>query len=87
MPEKVLIEESLFAPATTSNDDLLDIDEMEVNSQETNDEEEINLSKPDPYLRDMTFCFILLSYRAISCNLSRDKLTNYRAIIFSFIAR
>ena len=49
MSEKVLTEEDLLAPATTSNDDLLDIDEMEVNAQETNDEEEINLSEPDPY--------------------------------------
>ena len=65
MSEKVLTEEGLLAPATTSNDELLDIDEMEVNAEETNDEEEINLSEPDPYLRDMTFLF-LLSYRAIS---------------------
>ena len=47
--EKVLTEEGLLAPATTSNDDPLDIDEREVNAQETNDEEEINLSEPDPY--------------------------------------
>ena len=79
MSEKVLIEERLLAPATTSNNDLLDIDEMGVIAQETNDEEEISLSKPDPYFRDIFF-FILLSYRAISCNLSRCKLTNYRAI-------
>ena len=39
MSEKVLTEEGLLAPATTSNDDLLDTDEMEVNAEETNDEE------------------------------------------------
>ena len=48
MSEKVVTEEGLLAPATTFNDDLLDIDEMEVNAEETNDEEEINLSEPDP---------------------------------------
>jgi len=60
MSEKVLTEEGFLAPATTSNDDLLDIDEMDVNAEETNDEEEINLSEPDPYLRDMTFFFAKL---------------------------
>ena len=48
MSEKVLTEEGLLAPATTSNDDLLDTDEMEVNAEETNDEEGNNLSEPDP---------------------------------------
>ena len=48
MSEKVLTEEGLLAPATTSNDDLLDIEEMEVNAEETNDKEENNLSEPDP---------------------------------------
>ena len=57
MSEKVLIEERLLAPATTSNNDLLDIDEMGVIAQETNDEEEISLSKPDPYFRDIFFLF------------------------------
>ena len=50
MSEKVLTEEGLLAPATTSNDDLLDTDEMEVNAEETNDEEGNNLSEPDPEL-------------------------------------
>ena len=50
MSEKVLTEEGLLAPATTSNDDLLDTDEMEVNAEETNDEEGNNLSQPDPEL-------------------------------------
>ena len=48
MSEKVLTEEGLLAPATTSNNDLLDIEEMEVNAEETNDKEENNLSEPDP---------------------------------------
>ena len=48
MSEKVLTEEGLLAPATTFNDDLLDIDEMEVNAEETNDEEGNNLSEPNP---------------------------------------
>ena len=67
MSEKVLLEERLLAPATTSNNDLLDIDEIGVNAQETNDEEEISLSKPDPYFRDMTFFFYF-------AKLSRNKL-------------
>ena len=48
MSEKLLTEEGLLAPATTSNNDLLDIEEMEVNAEETNDKEENNLSEPDP---------------------------------------
>ena len=67
MSEKVLLEERLLAPATTSNNDLLDIDEIGVNAQETNDEEEISLSKPDPYFRDMTVFFYF-------AKLSRNKL-------------
>ena len=39
MPEKVLTEEGLIAATTTSKDDLLDIDEMEVSAEETNEEE------------------------------------------------
>ena len=46
--EKVITEEGLLAAATASNDDLLDSDEMEVTAEETNDEEENNLSEPDP---------------------------------------
>ena len=48
MSEKVLTEEGLLAPATTSSNDLVDTDEMEVNAEETNDEEGNNLSEPDP---------------------------------------
>ena len=48
MSEKVLTEEGLLAAATSSNDDLLDTDEMEVNAEETNGEEGNNLSEPDP---------------------------------------
>ena len=48
MSEKVLTEEGLLAPATTSSNDLIDTDEMEVNAEETNDEEGSNLSEPDP---------------------------------------
>ena len=58
MSEKVLTEEGVLAPATTSKDELLDIDEMDVNAQETNDDEEFNLSEPDPYLRDIIFFFV-----------------------------
>ena len=48
MSEKVLTEEGLHAVPTTSNDDLLDIGEIDVNAaDETNDEEESNLSEPD----------------------------------------
>ena len=50
MSEKVLTEEGLLAPATTSSNDLVDTDEMEVNAEETNDEEGNNLSEPDPEL-------------------------------------
>ena len=48
MSEKVLTEEGLLAAATASNDDLLDSDEMEVNAEETSDEEGNNLSEPYP---------------------------------------
>ena len=48
MSEKMLTEEGLLAAPTTFNDDLLDIDEIDVNAaDETNDEEESNLSEPD----------------------------------------
>ena len=48
MSEKMLTEEGLPAVPTTSNDDLLDIGEIDVNAaDETNDEEESNLSEPD----------------------------------------
>ena len=44
----MLTEEGLPAVPTTSNDDLLDIGEIDVNAaDETNDEEESNLSEPD----------------------------------------
>ena len=46
--EKVLTGEGLLGPTTSSNDDLLNIDEMEVNAEESNDEEGNNLSEPDP---------------------------------------
>ena len=46
--EKVLTGEGLLAPTTSSNDDLLNIDKMEVNAEESNDEEGNNLSEPDP---------------------------------------
>ena len=48
LSEKVLTGEGLLAPTTSSNDDLLNIDEMEVNAEESNDEEGNNLSEPDP---------------------------------------
>ena len=49
MSEKMLTEEGLLAVPTTSNDDLLDIGEIDVTVvDETNDEEESNLSEPDP---------------------------------------
>ena len=48
MSEKVLTEEGLIAATTTSKDDLLDIDEMEVSAEETNEEEKNNISEPDP---------------------------------------
>ena len=45
----MVTEEGLLAIPTTSNDDLLDIGEIDVNAvDETNDEEESNLSEPDP---------------------------------------
>ena len=45
----MLTEEGLLAAPTTFNDDLLDIDETDVNAaDETNYEEESNLSEPDP---------------------------------------
>ena len=45
----MLTEEGLLAIPTTSNDDLLDIGEIDVNAvDETNDKEESNLSEPDP---------------------------------------
>ena len=47
LSEKVLTGEGLLAPTTSSNDDLLNIDEMEV-TEESNDEEGNNLSEPDP---------------------------------------
>ena len=44
----MLTEEGLPAVPTTSNDDLLDIGEIDViAADETNDEEESNLSEPD----------------------------------------
>ena len=46
--EKVLTGEGLLAPTRSSNDDLLNIDKMEVNAEESNDEEGNNLSEPDP---------------------------------------
>ena len=48
LSEKVLTGEGLLAPTTSSNDDLLNIDEMEVNAEESSDEEGNNLSEPDP---------------------------------------
>ena len=48
MSQKLLTEESLLAVTTASHDELLDIDETEVNAEETNDQEENNLSEPDP---------------------------------------
>ena len=46
MSEKMLTEEGLLAVPTTSNDDLLDIGEIDVTVvDETNDEEESNLSE------------------------------------------
>ena len=48
--EKVLTGEGLLAPTRSSNDDLLNIDKMEVNAEESNDEEGNNLSEPDPEL-------------------------------------
>ena len=48
LSEKVLTGEGLLAPTTSSNDDLLNIDEMEVNAEESSDEEGNNLFEPDP---------------------------------------
>ena len=45
----MLTEEGLLAVPTTSKDDLHDIGEVDVNAvDETNDEEESNLSETDP---------------------------------------